>query len=88
MIGQYLPNNNETATVAFHQKFCQLNSPLVSYSRSTFCDFLGAWAGTLYMCAGTVLVDYKFELLQNYTQCTTFCNDLSMQIQAKYPNVL
>jgi hypothetical protein len=29
MIGQYLPNNNETATVAFRQKFCQLNSPLV-----------------------------------------------------------
>jgi hypothetical protein len=27
MIGQYLPNNNETVTVAFHQKFCQLNSP-------------------------------------------------------------
>jgi hypothetical protein len=27
MIGQYLPNNNETATVAFRQKFCQLNSP-------------------------------------------------------------
>jgi hypothetical protein len=26
MIGQYLPNNNETATVAFRQKFCQLNS--------------------------------------------------------------
>jgi hypothetical protein len=30
MIGQYLPNNNETATVAFRQKFCQLNSPLVA----------------------------------------------------------
>jgi hypothetical protein len=29
MIGQYLPNNNETATVAFRQKFCQLNSPLI-----------------------------------------------------------
>jgi hypothetical protein len=28
MIGQYLPNNNETATVAFRQKFCQLNSLL------------------------------------------------------------
>jgi hypothetical protein len=28
MIGQYLPNNNETATVAFRQKFCQVNSPL------------------------------------------------------------
>jgi hypothetical protein len=27
MIGQYLPNNNETATVAFRQKFCRLNSP-------------------------------------------------------------
>jgi hypothetical protein len=27
MIGQYLPNNNETVTVAFRQKFCQLNSP-------------------------------------------------------------
>jgi hypothetical protein len=27
MIGQYLPNNNETATVAFRQKICQLNSP-------------------------------------------------------------
>jgi hypothetical protein len=26
MIGQYLPNNNETATVAFRQKFYQLNS--------------------------------------------------------------
>jgi hypothetical protein len=26
MIGQYLPNNNETATVAFRQKICQLNS--------------------------------------------------------------
>jgi hypothetical protein len=29
MIGQYLPNNNETATVAFRQKFYQLNSPQV-----------------------------------------------------------
>jgi hypothetical protein len=29
MIGQYLSNNNETATVAFRQKFCQLNSLLV-----------------------------------------------------------
>jgi hypothetical protein len=28
MIEQYLPNNNETATVAFRQKFCQLNSPI------------------------------------------------------------
>jgi hypothetical protein len=28
MIGQYLPNNNETVTVAFHQKNYQLNSPL------------------------------------------------------------
>jgi hypothetical protein len=27
MIGQYLPNNNETVTVTFRQKFCQLNSP-------------------------------------------------------------
>jgi hypothetical protein len=27
MIGQYLPNNNETAKVAFRQKICQLNSP-------------------------------------------------------------
>jgi hypothetical protein len=30
MIGQYLPNNNETVTVAFRQKFCQLNSPLAA----------------------------------------------------------
>jgi hypothetical protein len=30
MIGQYLPNNNETATVAFRQKFCQLNNPYMS----------------------------------------------------------
>jgi hypothetical protein len=29
MIRQYLPNNNETAAVAFRQKFCQLNSPYV-----------------------------------------------------------
>jgi hypothetical protein len=28
MIGQYLPNNNENATVAFRQKICQLNSPI------------------------------------------------------------
>jgi hypothetical protein len=28
MIGQYLPNNNETATVAFRQKFCQTKQPL------------------------------------------------------------
>jgi hypothetical protein len=34
MIGQYLPNNNETATVAFRQKFCQLNSPLVCDANS------------------------------------------------------
>jgi hypothetical protein len=27
MIGQYLPNNNETATVTSRQKFYQLNSP-------------------------------------------------------------
>jgi hypothetical protein len=27
MIGQYLPNNNETATVAFRQKIYRLNSP-------------------------------------------------------------
>jgi hypothetical protein len=26
MIGQYLPNNNETVTVAFRQKIYQLNS--------------------------------------------------------------
>jgi hypothetical protein len=32
MIGQYLPNNNETATVAFRQKFCQLNSLLAKIS--------------------------------------------------------
>jgi hypothetical protein len=38
MIGQYLPNNNETATVAFRQKFCQLNSltlPLTSQHDNT-----------------------------------------------------
>jgi hypothetical protein len=29
MIGQYLQNNNETDTVAFRQKFYQLNSPLL-----------------------------------------------------------
>jgi hypothetical protein len=29
MIGQYLPNNNETVTVAFRQKFCQLNRPWI-----------------------------------------------------------
>jgi hypothetical protein len=34
MIGQYLPNNNETATVAFRQKFCQLNNPLVYFVAS------------------------------------------------------
>jgi hypothetical protein len=28
MIGQYLPNNNKTATVMFRQKFYQLNSLL------------------------------------------------------------
>jgi hypothetical protein len=28
MIRQYLPNNSKTTTVAFRQKFCQLNSPL------------------------------------------------------------
>jgi hypothetical protein len=39
MIEQYLPNNNETATVAFRQKFCQLNSPTVQ------CQ--SAWYGTL-----------------------------------------
>jgi hypothetical protein len=32
MIEQYLPNNNETATVAFRQKICQLNIPLVLQS--------------------------------------------------------
>jgi hypothetical protein len=32
MIGQYLSNNNETATVTFHQKICQLNSLLVDPS--------------------------------------------------------
>jgi hypothetical protein len=37
MIGQYLPNNNETATVAFRQKFCQLNSPQI------FCDATICW---------------------------------------------
>jgi hypothetical protein len=30
MIGQYLPNNNETATLSFRQKFYQLNSPFLS----------------------------------------------------------
>jgi hypothetical protein len=30
MIGQYLPNNNETVTVTFRQNFCQLNSPSAS----------------------------------------------------------
>jgi hypothetical protein len=29
MIGQYLLNNNETATVGFRQKFYQLNNPLI-----------------------------------------------------------
>jgi hypothetical protein len=33
MIEQYLSNNNETATVAFCQKFCQLNSPLVFFEK-------------------------------------------------------
>jgi hypothetical protein len=28
MIGQYLPNNNETATVAFHQKILPTKQPL------------------------------------------------------------
>jgi hypothetical protein len=35
MIGQYLPNNNETATVAFRQKICQLNGPLYDLLRET-----------------------------------------------------
>jgi hypothetical protein len=30
MIGQYLSNNNKTATVAFRQNFYQLNSPCVT----------------------------------------------------------
>jgi hypothetical protein len=37
MTGQYLPNNNKTATVAFRQKFCQLNSPLQFHGTS--CKF-------------------------------------------------
>jgi hypothetical protein len=38
MIGQYLPNNNETATVAFRQKFCQLNSPLGAGAKNFGCQ--------------------------------------------------
>jgi hypothetical protein len=40
MIGQYLPNNNETATVAFRQKFCQLNSPLACGPTQTTSSLL------------------------------------------------
>jgi hypothetical protein len=42
MIGQYLPNNNETTTVAFRQKFCQLNSPIVVWAQGNHntLDFL------------------------------------------------
>jgi hypothetical protein len=39
MIGQYLPNNNETATVAFRQKICQLNSLLDAKNLPKFSDF-------------------------------------------------
>jgi hypothetical protein len=40
MIGQYLPNNNETATIAFHQKICQLNSLVVALDRAVGCRLL------------------------------------------------
>jgi hypothetical protein len=44
MIEQYLPNNNETATVAFRQKFCQLNSPFVMPTGSGLsCSASGLW---------------------------------------------
>jgi hypothetical protein len=48
MIEQYLPNNNETATVAFRQKFCQLNSPLVHSKMQKVFKILRhiAYAGT------------------------------------------
>jgi hypothetical protein len=42
MIGQYLPNNNETATVVFRQNFCQLNSPYLSW---LCCLHVGSMAG-------------------------------------------
>jgi hypothetical protein len=38
MIGQYLSNNNETAIVAFRQKFCQLSSLLFPLSIKT-CNY-------------------------------------------------
>jgi hypothetical protein len=41
MIGQYLPNNNETVTIAFRQKFCQLNSPNVA-TRSRQFPYVGS----------------------------------------------
>jgi hypothetical protein len=45
MIGQYLPNNNETATVAFRQKFCQLNSLIASgMPVEILVDYLHLWA--------------------------------------------
>jgi hypothetical protein len=55
MIGQYLPNNNETATVAFRQKFCQLNSPYKKDIDHLFfsCNFAPLWCNpkfaTLYL---------------------------------------
>jgi hypothetical protein len=35
MIEQYLPNNNETTTGAFRQKFCQLNNPVAAIKSIT-----------------------------------------------------
>jgi hypothetical protein len=40
MIGQYLSNNNETATVAFRQKNCQLNSLLKKSKKSDSGKFV------------------------------------------------
>jgi hypothetical protein len=58
MIRQYLPNNNETATVAFRQKFCQLNSPLVGPCENH------AWCSWTASCSGSLAHTFFVQLQQ------------------------
>jgi hypothetical protein len=57
MIRQYLPNNNETATVAFRQNFCQLNSPYV--------HVLAAGYGCVQFLKKKVLCEKIFSVTSN-----------------------
>jgi hypothetical protein len=75
MIGQYLSNNNETATVAFRQKICQLNSPLSKWWERTAEAKLGikiSWiivSSVLHLCT---LATFSLQNFSKPMNSTTF----------------